>query len=307
MNSDFKINDNGEVEVQIAPVGDFNGSDAEGNAVPERITKESLDALAEKLNASDQEILVDVDHSSVRRGLDRDTHAAGWLSRFFTTVKGLFGKMKLTKRGKELVENREFRFLSPVFQLGEDGTPTELHSVAFTNTPAFEGYISPIVNHSAVPGPAVQDQDKETINMEITKDELVQLIKDTVAGMEKAEETAEEKAEETAENACSEEKPKAEETAENACSEETKNEEPKAEEPKEEPKAEETEAPKEEPKAEETATEEPKEEPKEEVIKIEALNAAPAALADVSGKSDWMNLHGDAFWKYLAAHPEIKG
>ena len=121
----------------MAPIGDFNGSDAEGNAVPERITKESLDALAEKLNASDQEILVDVDHSSVRRGLDRDTHAAGWISRFFTTVKGLFGKIKLTKRGKELVENREFRFLSPVFQLGEDGTPTELHSVAFTNTPAF--------------------------------------------------------------------------------------------------------------------------------------------------------------------------
>ena len=239
---------------------------------------------------------MDVDHSSVRRGLDRDTHAAGWISRFFTTVKGLFGKIKLTKRGKELVENREFRFLSPVFQLGEDGSPKELHSVAFTNTPAFQGYISPIVNHSAVPGPAVQD--KETIHMDITKDELVQLIKDTVADMEKAEETAEEKTEETAENACSEE------TAENACSDETKNEEPAAEEPAEEVKTEEV-------KTEEVKTEEPKEEAKEEVkeevIKIEALNAAPAALADVSGKSDWMNLHGDDFWKYLAAHPEIKG
>ena len=299
MNNDFKMNDNGEVEVQIAPIGDFNGSDAEGNAVPERISKESLAALAEKLNASDQEILGDVDHSSVRRGLDRDTHAAGWLSRFFTTVKGLFGKMKLTKRGKELVENREFRFLSPVFQLGEDGTPTELHSVAFTNTPAFQGYISPIVNHSAVPGPAVQDQDKETINMEITKDELVQLIRDTVAGMEKAEETAEEKTEEVVDNSCSEE-PKNEETAENACSDETKNEEPMEEVKTEEVKTEEV-------KTEEVKTEEPKEEVKEEVIKIEALNAAPAALADVSGKSDWMNLHGDAFWKYLAAHPEIKG
>lgn len=245
---------------------------------------------------------MDVDHSSVRRGLDRDTHAAGWLSRFFTTVKGLFGKMKLTKRGKELVENREFRFLSPVFQLGEDGSPKELHSVAFTNTPAFQGYISPIVNHSAVPGPAVQD--KETIHMEITKDELVQLIRDTVAGMEKAEETAEEKTEEAVDNSCSEE-PKAEETAENACSEETKNEEPKEEVKTEEVKTEEE--PKEEVKTEETKTEEVKEEVKEDVIKIEALCQAPAALADVSGKSDWMNLHGDAFWKYLAAHPEIKG
>ena len=44
-----------------------------------------------------------------------------------------------------------------------------------------------------------------------------------------------------------------------------------------------------------------------EVITIEALNSAPKALTDVSGKEKWMNLHGDAFWKYLSEHPEIKG
>ena len=45
----------------------------------------------------------------------------------------------------------------------------------------------------------------------------------------------------------------------------------------------------------------------DEVIKIEALNSAPTALKDVSGKSDWMSLHGQAFWDYLAKHPEIRG
>ena len=44
--------------------------------------------------------------------------------------------------------------------------------------------------------------------MEITKEELVQLIKDTVMGMEKAEEMTEE----TFDSSCSKE------TAENACS-----------------------------------------------------------------------------------------
>ena len=57
---------------------------------------------------------------------------------------------------------------------------------------------------------------------------------------------------------------------------------------------------------EEAKPEVKEEEKKEEVIKIEALNSAPTALGDVSGKSAWMNLHGDAFWKYLAEHPEIK-
>ena len=50
-----------------------------------------------------------------------------------------------------------------------------------------------------------------------------------------------------------------------------------------------------------------KEEEQKEVITIEALNSAPKALTDVSGKEKWMNLHGDAFWKYLSEHPEIKG
>lgn len=50
MNEEFKIQDNGELEVQLAPVGRFNGSNAKGEAVPENITQESLDRLAAKLN-----------------------------------------------------------------------------------------------------------------------------------------------------------------------------------------------------------------------------------------------------------------
>lgn len=47
--------------VHISPIGDFNGSDNEGNPVPESIDRESLEALAEKLNAGD-EVLFDTDH-----------------------------------------------------------------------------------------------------------------------------------------------------------------------------------------------------------------------------------------------------
>lgn len=47
--------------VHISPIGDFNGSDSEGNAVPESIDRESLEVLAEKLNAGD-EVLFDTDH-----------------------------------------------------------------------------------------------------------------------------------------------------------------------------------------------------------------------------------------------------
>ena len=44
--------------------------------------------------------------------------------------------------------------------------------------------------------------------------------------------------------------------------------------------------------------EETKVEEKKEVIKEEALNSAPTIGSDVSGKAEWENLHGKAFWTW---------
>ena len=146
-----------------------------------------------------------------------------------------------------------------------------------TNCPALAPDIAPIIN--AKPN-------QEILEMTITKEDLVNLIKETVNSMNNEKtEVKEEVKEETAENACSGKK-----EVTNSETEEVKEE--VKEEIKEEIK-------------EETMPE--KEEENKEVITIEALNSAPKALTDVSGKEKWMNLHGDAFWKYLSEHPEIKG
>ena len=269
---------NGEVEVNVSPVGIFYGSDAEGNAVSENLTEESLQRLADQLNSSNQQILVDADHASCRTGIERDTSACGWLEKFFVKpLKGLWAKLKLTNKGRDLVENRVYRFLSPVFKLDDNGEPIQLNSVAMTNCPALAPDIAPIIN--AKPN-------QEILEMTITKEDLVNLIKETVNSMNNEKtEVKEEVKEETAENACSGKK-----EVTNSETEEVKEE--VKEEIKEEIK-------------EETMPE--KEEENKEVITIEALNSAPKALTDVSGKEKWMNLHGDAFWKYLSEHPEIKG
>ena len=291
--------DNGTIaDVQIAPIGEYVGSDAKGNPVPEKLTAESLQALADDLNATGTEVLADIDHGAAKAGVEKDTKAAGWFHKFIVDpLRGLFATLKLTKHGRELIENREYRYISPTFSLDEDGKPVKLHTASLTNMPAFAGYIDPVLNTEA----QKISEDKGTITMEMTKEELVDLIKETVNSMtsEKTDAVVEEVKEEVKEEA-------KEEKAENACSS-TKEEvtntetEAKAEEAKEEVKEEVKEETKEEAKPEVK-----EEEKKEEVIKIEALNSAPTALGDVSGKSAWMNLHGDAFWKYLAEHPEIK-
>lgn len=286
---------NGEILVQIAPVGEFAGSDAKGNPVPENITPESLQNLADRLNSED-EILVDRDHASVKPGADKDSSAQGWLSRFIVDpLKGLFGWMKLTKRGRESVENREYRYLSPVFSLNGEGSPIDMHSVAMTNTPAFKGAIEPILNTKP---------EEELIKMEISKEELVSLIKETVTALnsapveEKVEVVNSEPEKPVEEKQAEEDKADAvEETpaeVENGCGDEkkdeAKNEEPKAEEPK----------------AEDVKEEEAEVKPEPEVIKVEALNSMPVASQyDVAAAQPaWKNMHGQEFFNWLQKHPK---
>lgn len=289
-----KTIDNGVVEdVHVAPIGEFYGSDSKGNPITEKITTEALQTLADKMNSGD-DVLCDVDHKSCRPGVDKDTQAAGWFTHFFVDpIKGLFAKLNLTKRGKELLENREYRYTSPTFVLDKDGVPVDMHSISLTNTPAFKGFINPIINSEATP----VDIKKESIT-DMTKDELVDLIKETVTAMNscassekkveeaKNEEVVEVKEEQTTETS--------EKSVENA-------EEEKPVEVKEEVKNEDT------VEKTETSTEENKPvEKKEEIIKEEALNSAPTIGADISGKAEWANLHGEAFWTWLKKHPQGK-
>lgn len=300
---DTKIEDDGAygtVDVQISPIGDFKGSSADGKPIPEHITKETLTKLADSLNESNDEILVDVDHKSTRSGNDKDTKAAGWLSKFIVDpIKGMFAKLKLTRYGRDLVDSREYRRLSPVFALNANGEPIELHSVGMTNRPALN--MKPILN--------TEPNIKESIEMEITKDDLIQLIKDTVASMNEA--PAEEKKDmadkpdtcDTCEVDDIEDKvedkieDKVEDKVEvtNTCG---KAKVVKNEEVKEEP------APAEAPKAsedKEIAVDKNEEKKEKEVIKIQALNSAPTVgIGDsVTDSCGWERKHGKAFFDEL--------
>lgn len=308
--------DNGESEVQIATIGTVIGTGPNGEPVEQNLTEQSLMALAEK--HKDEELLVDQDHESEIGG---KTEAKGWLSGLkFIPGVGLFGKIKWTDIGRKLIENRVFRWLSPSWYLNKDTKePVNITSVALTNKPSQAGRIEPIVNSAPVELSETKPN-MEELEMTITKEELVSLIKETVASMNSEQKTDTQEmqnadcacdptTDEKVENECG----KTDKMVDNACG--NKADVTKNEEIKEEIK-EEIQEGKEEGKTKEEVKEEIKEEiaeekmddkEDEEVIKIEALNSAPTALKDVSGKSDWMSLHGQAFWDYLAKHPEIRG
>ena len=276
--------DNGTIEnVHIAPIGEFTGSDRDGNPVKENITQEALQDLADKMNAGD-EVLCDVDHQSCKPGTHKDSKAAGWFSNFVVDpIKGLFAKLNLTKWGRELLENREYRYVSPTFMTDEEGMPKDMHSISLTNVPAFKGLISPIINSEAEPADenlTQPEEKKDVLIME--KEELKELISTMIKEAMNA--CVEEKKEEKA--VTNETEPVQPTPAEATASGDKKEdkEEVKNEEVKEEVKEEEKKAPE-----------------KPEVIKIEALNSAPVTIGtSINGEEPWRKLHGKEFFDWIA-------
>lgn len=294
-----KTIDNGTIEnVHIAPIGDFYGSKADGSAIEEHITVDSLKRIADGLNANNEEVLLDIDHQSTREGNKKNTSAVGWFHKFVVDpVKGLFANLKLTKMGKELIENREYRYVSPTFSLDEKGEPSTLHSVGATNLPAFKGNIKPILNTEAKEISTTEN--KDILNM--TTEELTTLIKETVKNeLQMLNTCADKKTEEVNNEEVKEENKEEIEKIKEEVKEELKAEEIK-EEVNEEIKEEVNGDVKEEEVKEELRKalneEEKKEDKKEEVIKMEVLNSAPTPSMEKS--EPWRNLHGKEFFDWL--------
>ena len=285
--------DNGESVVQIAGIGKVVGSDVDGNPVEQELDEESLKKLADKLNASGREILVDRDHASSKPGLDRDTSAQGWASEFEVREgQGLFGKVRWSDIGKKLVENRVFRWLSPVFRIGKDMKPVDMQAIALTNTPS-QPLLKPVLNQAADAEETLEENKQEATteskDMDIEeikkivfdvlkeaglavdgKDAVVEAVKREVAEekLDKLEDAAEMKAAEAiVESATAKDEVKNE-----ACDkvkDEVKNE----------------------------VCDEVK---KEEVIKAEVLNQKPTiGLAAKADADKWRNMSQSEFIKYI--------
>lgn len=313
--------DFGETLVMLAPVGSFQGwNPSTKEPVDETIDNEALDTLIANYNANPVELLLDIDHKSMREPTTRDTTAAGWIYGLIAIkdvadMSGLYGRVKWTDVGRELAESRKYRFISPVFQLDESGRPVQLLNAALTNRPAMNT-IAPILNTEAI---AQNDFTKEVIDM--TKEELVALIDEQIqlkmSLNTEPGKTEEEKTEDTAENGCTEDKAddntETTDTSseggdvatsegpgdrEEVCKSETRISEASGEtEEDSDGTTSDSNSIQEEESSEKQGVVESK---SAEVIKEEVLNTAPSTRMTPA----WQNLHGKAFTDWLAAHPK---
>ena len=293
---------NGEIQdVLIAPVGQFVGSDGEGNPIEQNFTQDALSQIADDLNARNVEVLMDKDHASARKGLERDTQSLGWFSKFVASAKGLFGLLKLTKTGREMIGNREYRHVSPVFALNQDKEPIRLLSVAATNTPAISVPENVILNTE----PEQTIEQSEDI-LDMTKEELITIVNEaieakmTAINQKTTEEVVVNQSESPSKESCNEEIPGKE-----SCNEKSTCETPDETEEKtevaEEVAEEKTEV---EETTEVETTEVEDEDETTEVVKEEVLNTAPATTVPVV-EDEWKKLNGEDFRKWCAEHAQF--
>lgn len=112
------------------------------------VDNESFHMIKEHMEHRAIDIVIDYEHQTLR---DVQAPAGGWIKELVLKSDGIFAKVEWTKKAIDYLQNREYRYLSPVVLVRKkDHKASQLHSVALTNTPAINGMM-PIVNSEKLP------------------------------------------------------------------------------------------------------------------------------------------------------------
>jgi phage I-like protein len=109
-------------KVKVCPTGDVIGLDGRGFKI-------DVNTLLSTLQKNELDIPLDENHSF--------GEALGWflLSSFEARNDGLYATLELNEDGKRLIENKKYRYLSPVFVMGDNRNVAGLECVGLVNRP----------------------------------------------------------------------------------------------------------------------------------------------------------------------------
>ena len=107
------------------------------NGVSININEQSIKNILEAFDKRQNDLVLDYEHQTLD-GVEAP--AAGWITELEGREDGLWAKVEWTERGREYVESREYRYISPVLLVdAETLEGVQLQSAALTNNPAIDG------------------------------------------------------------------------------------------------------------------------------------------------------------------------
>lgn len=135
----------GEVEISgapeiisVLPMGHVKSAKGEFE-----VDGESFAAMKAQIAQRGVDLVIDYEHQTLT---GKQAPAAGWVKELFLDDGKIKARVEWTPRAKEYLENREYRYHSPVITVRKsDNKAMGLHSIALTNTPAVE-HMEAIVN-----------------------------------------------------------------------------------------------------------------------------------------------------------------
>lgn len=126
--------------VQLLPLGaSIHARDGRGPYVLPDIQAARSVIAATMAHQSGADLPIDYDHQIIwSRDNGRPAPASGWIKELEARADGIWGRVEWTAEAADLLRNKAYRYLSPVFMHTQDGTVTRLACAALTNIPNLE-------------------------------------------------------------------------------------------------------------------------------------------------------------------------
>jgi len=141
----FEVSADGNV-AQLLPDGEFRSSDGSGRPVEcafWRIDAEIAAALVAQVAATTNRFVIDYEHATLKKAMAKgeEAPAAGWFHQIeYRPGKGIYAvDVEWTKRAREMISAKEYRYISCVFLYDKTGRVTRILHAALTNFPAVDG------------------------------------------------------------------------------------------------------------------------------------------------------------------------
>ena len=106
------------------------------------VDEESFQMMRTQMLKHGVDIVIDYEHQTLK---DIQAPAGGWIKDLVLQDGAIAAKVEWTDTARQYLENKEYRYLSPVVLVNKGNKATMLHSAALTNTPAIDGMF-PIIN-----------------------------------------------------------------------------------------------------------------------------------------------------------------
>jgi phage I-like protein len=118
--------------VQLLPAGKWHGRDGRGP-----YSLEDAQAVVTRSMAQGMDLPVDRDHATDLGPAGAPNPAMGWVREMQARDDGIWGRVEWTPVGRQLLDNREYRYLSPVFKKRASGAVDTILRAGLTNNPNF--------------------------------------------------------------------------------------------------------------------------------------------------------------------------